>query len=478
MRLTRITLLCLALIIGLGFWQLIIYLLDDIDAQTFQATEEVMVDTSHIVAGIVESELDTSALSTQLISDVFDNAENRQFRAKIYNHTKTGLGAHVYLTNKQGIVLYDSLTTDRVGQDYSRYNDVKLTLAGKYGARSSRTDENDSSSSILHVAAPIIHNDEIIGSVTIYKAQADTVQFVNARRNEILYATLLIGAGIILLTGSVFIWLFRPVGKLTIYAQSISRGERQAMPKLGNGREVNTLGKALHQMKETLEGRQYVENYVSSLTHELKSPIAAIKASAELLDEEMSQEQRQKFIDSIKRETIRSENLVQDLLQLVELERKPYLDNKRKFSISQLCHEIKSEITPRLENKNLSIDLSKIEPAEIYGDELIIKLALINIIENAIQYSPESGQISVTTKAVDNFVTIEVVDQGPGIPEYALTRVFEHFYSLPKPDSPFRGTGLGLPLVQEAAKLHKGSASIKNINQGGCQCSLTISIIK
>ena len=168
MRLTRITLLCLALIIGLGFWQLIIYLLDDIDAQTFQATEEVMVDTSHIVAGIVESELDTSALSTQLISDVFDNAENRQFRAKIYNHTKTGLGAHVYLTNKQGIVLYDSLTTDRVGQDYSRYNDVKLTLAGKYGARSSRTDENDSSSSILHVAAPIIHNDEIIGSVTIY----------------------------------------------------------------------------------------------------------------------------------------------------------------------------------------------------------------------------------------------------------------------------------------------------------------------
>ena len=148
----------------------------------------------------------------------------------------------------------------------------------------------------------------------------------------------------------------------------------------------------------------------------------------------------------------------------MELERKAYLDNKRKFSITQLCHEIKSKITPRLENKSLSFDLSKIEPTEIYGDELIIKLALINIIENAIQYSPENGQISVSTKAVDNFASIEVADQGPGVPNYALTRVFEPFYSLPMPDSPFRGTGLGLPLVQKAAKLHKGSASIKNIN--------------
>ena len=225
---------------------------------------------------------------------------------------------------------------------------------GKYGARSSREIKNDPYSSILYVAAPVRSGDDIVAVLTVYKPQTDVLNFINDRQRDILSATVLIGGGVILLTGAVFIWLFQPLGRLTDYAQSISRGERTPMPNLGKGREVNTLGNALHNMRETLEGRRYVENYVSTLTHELKSPLAAIKGAAELLDEDMPAERRKRFLQNIRRETARSESLVRDLVQLAELERKPHLENQRDLNLSNICQEIADETQPRLREKSLT----------------------------------------------------------------------------------------------------------------------------
>ncbi|MGB0775734.1 MAG: histidine kinase dimerization/phospho-acceptor domain-containing protein, partial [Akkermansiaceae bacterium] len=325
MRLTRVVLLCLALIMSFGFYRLVVYLLDDVDAQTFQATEEVMVDTAHILAGLLEANPDHSE---QHIRATFTHAMEHQIDARIHNHAKSSIGINAYVCNAQGEVIFDS-TKQRTGKDFSQHNDVLLTLRGEYGARSSRENENDPNSSILYVAAPVKRNGKIIGTVTVYKAQSDVSHFISERRRDILTATLLIGGGIVLFTIAVFIWLFRPVGQLTEYAHAISRGERRPLPNLGKGREVNTLGNALHDMRETLEGRRYVENYISALTHELKSPLAAIRGAAELLDETMPPEQQAKFLHNIRTETSRSETLVNNLLLLSELEGKPHLENLR-----------------------------------------------------------------------------------------------------------------------------------------------------
>tara|TARA_B110000483_G_C18155541_1_gene527248 strand:- start:391 stop:1827 length:1437 start_codon:yes stop_codon:yes gene_type:complete len=476
MRLTRVTLLCLALIIGFGFYRLIVYLLDDVDAQTFQATEEVMVDTAHVMAGMIESDIKDGKPNQETLRDAFANAQKHSLKAKIHNHTKTTLGLNAYLTNDKGIVLFDSDHARREGQDLSKYNDVMRTLTGEYGARSSREDDKNPQSSILYVAAPVKSGDEIVAVITVYKAQADVLTFITDRQRDILSATVLIGGGVILLTGAVFIWLFQPIGRLTDYAQSIGRGERTPMPHLGKGREVNTLGKALHDMRETLEGRRYVENYVSTLTHELKSPLAAIKGAAELLDEGMPAEKRKRFIHNIRRETARSESLVRDLVQLAELERKPHLENQRQLNLTKLCQEIVDEIRPRLTPKKLTLNTQISQDINLTGDAMVLKLAIGNLLENAISFSPEGSDINLSLNADEQQAVIQIEDQGPGIPDYAVERAFEHFYSLPRPGSDQKGTGLGLPLVREAAKLHDGSANLENRISGGCRATLTLPV--
>ena len=474
MRLTRVTLLCLALIIGFGFYQLIVYLLDDVDAQTFQATEEVMVDTAHVMAGMIESESKHGKPDEKTLRNAFAHARKHTLKTRIHNHTKTTIGLNAYLTDSRGIVLFDTSNPQREGQDLSRYNDVMLTLRGKYGARSSREDEKDPGSSILYVAAPVKSGDQIIGVLTVYKPQSDVLAFITDRRKDILSATLLIGCGVILLTGAVFIWLFQPVGRLTNYARSISRGERTPMPRLGKGREVNTLGKALHDMRETLEGRRYVENYVSTLTHELKSPLAAIKGAAELLEEDMPAGKRRQFLNNIRRETARSESLVRDMLQLAELEGKPHLENQRKLNLSALCRELSDETQTRLAEKSLTLDTQLAENIHLTGDAMVLKLALSNLLSNAIGFSPKGGSITLTLTQMEGDAIIRVDDEGPGLPDYAVGRAFEHFYSLPRPGTDYKGTGLGLPLVREAAKLHDGSATVENLPEKGCRATMRL----
>ena len=478
MRLTRVTLFLLVLIMGLGFYQLILYLLDDVDAQTFQATEEVMVDTAHLMAGVVEQQLaeNTDYPDTSTLQAAFTQAQRHKIESKIYSHTKTSLGLNAYVTNNQGLIIYDSDQGKREGQDYSKFNDVLKTLAGKYGARSSRTDEADPQSSILFVAAPIKSEGKIIGVITVYKAQADVLTFIKDRRHDILTATLLIGGSIILLVLAVFVWVFQPLGKLTTYAQSISRGERLPLPDLGRGKEANTLGNALHDMRETLEGRSYVKNYISTLTHELKSPLAAIRGASELLQEDMPAEQRKRFLENICTETERSETLVRDLLQLSELEGQPHLESHRLLNLSELCQEIIDEAQPSLAVKNLQLHSQLDSKIDITGDKMILKLAVKNLLENAISFSPANGVINLHLTQKNNQAIISLQDTGEGVPDYALDRAFEHFYSLPRPGSDRKGTGLGLPLVQEATKLHGGLAKLENSPEGGCLASISLPI--
>jgi len=456
----------MALVTSTGFLMLYQYLTEDLEEQTFQATEEALVDTAHILVSVLETELTGDSIQAKTLESALEKAHQRTFEATIFQLTKTKVGTHVYVTNSEGFAVYDS-SGKYTGKDMSQFNDVVKAKQDIYAARSSREDEEDPNSSILYIGVPIKKNQNIIGTLTVYKPQQDVRPFITSRKKWITLSVSMIAVGIIVFTIAVFTWIFRPIGKLTKYAHAITRGEKPSFPKLGRGREVNTLGKALKNMRETLDGRSYIEDYTQILTHELKSPLAAIQGSSELLHEKMPREQQQKFLSNIQHEVNRSQRIIDGLLKLSHLEAQSQLVKREKFHLSTLAEELHEIYRQRLSPKSLRFQLNI--PHEIYlnGDKNLLLAALSNILENAIHFSPENGVISLNATTANDKTIITLTDNGSGIPEYALPRVFERFFSISKPDSTQKSSGLGLAFVKEIIELHQGTISLENKDECG-----------
>lgn len=475
MRFTRVTLFFIAFIIALGFYQLGSHMQSEVEPQTFQATEESMVDAAHLFAELAAPRLKTETFDREEFDRIFQNARQRKFEARIFDHVKNSVGLNLYLTNAAGLVLYDSQNGHREGLDYSRMRDVSLTLRGKYGARASRDSPEGDELSILYVAAPIGDPASPAGVLTVFKPKRDMLPILHARKRIIYTACALIGGGIAFLIGAVFLWLFRPIGRITDYARAIERGERPAKPKIGIGREVNTLAHALDSMRDALENRNYVESYIQTLTHELKSPLAGIRGAAELLMEDMEPAARVRFLENILSETSRSERLIHRLLELSSIEARKTLDGTETVDLETLIREVIDQLQPTADLTGIRIESStKATSPLVLGDRWILRCALVNLLENAIDFSPPGSTISVHLQDQGDQLMVEVIDEGGGLPDYAVDRAFERFFSLRHPSTRRKGTGLGLTLVREAAELHGGSASLQNRDTKGAVARLTL----
>ncbi|MEM1082661.1 MAG: two-component system sensor histidine kinase CreC [Verrucomicrobiota bacterium] len=474
-RVTRVTLFIIALIIGVGFFLLVKRQLDELEPRTFQATEETMVDAANILAAFVEEELEDGDFDPARFRASFEGAEGRAFEAKIYNHIKKNVGLGVYVTDAEGLVLFDSDDGRREGSNLGDMRDVVLTLRGEYGARSSREDPERKSSSILYVGALIGTPEKPWGVLTAYKPQADVLPIVKRREWEIWSGTWLIGGGILFLVLAVFHWQYRPISRLTDYARAIEQGRRTSLPKLGAGREVNTLAHALESMREALEGRQYAEQYVRTLTHEMKSPLAAIQGAAELLNEDMHAEDRKRFLSNIHAESVRAERLLTRLLELSALEGKSQLEATDHIDLREIVARAVDQATPMAELAMVPLDFTPTEqPLQVLGDAFILRAAVTNLLENAIDFSPKGEAVTIRMSSRDGVHTLVVEDRGPGIPDYARERIFERFFSLRHLESGRKGTGLGLTLVKEAVDLHQGSISLEPGEPQGTRATITL----
>jgi two-component system sensor histidine kinase CreC len=478
MRLTRITLCVIALIILAGFNLLVRKQLADVEPQLFQATEESMVDSANVLAAFAEQEFTADGFDAHQFDVVMKAARERKMDATIYNHSKVRVGLDVYVTDATGIILFDSGLPDRVGSDFSQFRDVYLTLRGKYGARSTRLKESDETSSVLHVAAPIGDPAEPLGVLTVYKKQSDALPIIRRRVSEIWWGTGLVGGGILICGGVIFIWQYLPISRLTEYARDIEQGKRRALPYLGLGREVNTLASALESMRESLEGRRFAERYVQTLTHEMKSPLAGIRGAAELLSEDgnsMPEEDRRRFLNNIASETLRADRLLGKLLELSALEGKTQLDTTEVIDLTILLERVVEELKAMAEIEGVKINFVKPNAQMmVSGDAFILKAALTNLLENAIDFSPEGQDVSVRLESDPNFHRVIIEDHGDGIPDYAKDKVFDRFFSLRHLRTGRKGTGLGLTLVREAAELHLGSVALESIDPSGTRAIFVI----
>ena len=470
---TRITLSHLV-IVGACFSYLIYWLVGDVRQRYLEAMEECLVDTANVISSILVERTDESEVVDQVaLRNSMKRASERKLSAKIYRLIKTKIDLSIYVTNGDGVVIFDSNEGAEEGKDYSSWRDVKRTLKGKYGARATRTVKDEPSSLSIYVAAPIVRDNKTVGVLSVSKPITSANEFMKSAKENIVWAAIMAALVVMILSALVSNWITSPISRLTQYALDVRDGERVSLPKLGKN-EMGTLGEAFEEMRDALEGKKHVERYVQTLTHEIKSPLSAIRGAAELMDEKMPPEMRARFLSNIRNESERIRKIIDRLLLLSSIESRKGLQDVGDIDLFQVTSEVIEGLNPVFVKKKVAVEKRYDGVSCVRGELFLLRQAFQNILKNALEFSPEEGRIWVSIVNLDGAITISVEDEGPGIPDYALNRVTERFYSLSRPDTGKKSSGLGLNFVKEVCTLHQGKLEISNRDQGGARALIRL----
>ena len=461
------------LIVGLAAFFVMRIFVDEVKPGVRQAMESTLVDAANVLAEMAAPELKAGTLSGGGFTASLARAQRRDPKAMVWRFPKRALDYQVTITDAKGIVVYDSLGRD-VGRDNSRWNDVHRTLRGEYGARSSPEVPGDPTHTVMHVAAPVYDPADgrrLIGVLSLSQPNRSIDPFIAASQRQIM----LRGAWLIGLSALIGIlmttWLMTGVRRLNRYAQAVSAGEPVPPPRPRRD-EIGDLGQALETMRRKLEGKAYVEHYVQSLTHEMKSPLAAIRGAAELLQEPMAEEDRARFARSIVDQQQRLTETIDKLLALAEVEQHGWLQTREVLPASVLLEGVSQALQLRALAAQVRLELDVAAGLTVRGDGYLLRQALHNLLDNAIDFSPAGGSVHLRALAEGEGVALQVVDAGEGVPDYARERIFERFYSLPRPATGRRSSGLGLPFVHEVARLHGGRVRVEDREGGGTVATL------
>jgi len=450
------------LLIGIGLSLQVTILIDELKPGLRQATEENLVDAANLLAEIATAEFIAGDLRNGNFDNAFKAFKKRELQAQIWSKSKLRGSLKAYITDAKGIVLYHSEGRD-IGTDYSQWNDVYKTLKGQYGARSTEAVQGDPFSAEMYVAAPIMFEGQILGVLTLIKPNLSLQPFLDSSQNKMQsFSYWLIGFALIL-GFFVSLWLTRSVRKLNAYATKVSRGkEIVALPEFIDA-EFTNLAQAMDSMRQQLEGKAYVEKYIHSLTHEMKSPVAAIKGAIEILENPLPEKDRLHFLQNIHNETDRLERIITQLLDLATLENRRGLEKCESVELATLVHELTQSLQLALDAKQITLTLEG--TAIVEAERCLLGYAIENLLRNALEFSPEHAEIRVNITQQHDTVTIQIEDEGTGIPDYALPMIFDRFYSLPRPKGK-KSSGLGLSFVRQICYLHQADCRVINRQVG------------
>lgn len=469
MRIGMRLLLGYFLIVAVAAWFVLSIFVQEIKPGVRRATEGTLIDTATLLAALARDDLLTGDPARGQLAQAFTLLHDRPFRANISGIYKVRNEYHVYMTDAQGKVVFDS-ANKAVGQDYSRWNDVWLTLRGQYGARSTPQDPADPESSVMYVAAPVLDDGKIIGVLSVGKPNAAMAPVIKRSERRILWASaILLGIALVIGAGMVW-WINRSIARLTRYADSVTENQPMPLPALGSS-ELRKLAQALESMRLKLEGKNYIEQYVYALTHELKSPLAAIRGAAEILREGPPPDIVQRFTDNILSQNARMQVLVETLLRQARLENRQEI-TLSPVAVDALFAHVSEARGIQLATKKIALEMMP-STLTVAAEPALLEQALGNLLDNAIDFTPEGGTITLSARAQADRVTLTVIDNGTGIPDFALPRIFERFYSLPR-ENGHKSSGLGLAFVSEVARLLKGNVELRNRPQGGVEASFTL----
>lgn len=463
------------LITGLAAFFVMRVFMAEVKPSVREVMEDIMVDTANLLAETAAKDLAAMPPGGTLVGSDFARQVRdyayREVDAQIWGLHKRKLDFRVYVTDSTGRVVFDSAPEPAVGQDYSRWRDVARALRGEYGARATREVETDSGTTVMFVAAPVKRGERLLGVLTVAKPMSTVMPFVERAERKIASSGALL-LGLSLLVGvAVTLWTVHSVRQLRRYAQQVGdpladAGAALRPPELPG--ELGELALAMDRMRQRLEGRERLEQDVRALTHELKSPLAAIQGASELLQDELAAPDRQRFAGQIGQQVDRLRELVDRLLALSHLESQRGPGQLAAVDLLVLTETVLAQHAATLAQRGLQLQWLQRGPATVQGDAEQLALALSNVLVNACQHAPQGSVLTLDLQTDAQAARWSLRDQGPGVPDYALPQLGHKFFSTPNPVDGRKGSGLGLAIVRQVLALHGGHWQITPAQPGLC----------
>ncbi len=283
-----------------------------------------------------------------------------------------------------------------------------------------------------------------------------------------LFIPILIAATLLYLVWRAIVrHIMKPVKKIAEIAEQITHEDLSARVDIKySGAETKYLISSFNDMISRLESSfKYIVESNSYIAHELKTPIAIIRGEAEIaLKKERDNEEYKKVIGIALDESKKMLKTIEDLLLLTKMTYRPEFLNFEKIDLNQFLRDIHEQSKILTTEKNISVDINIPEISEqVKGDELSLRRLFFNIIDNAIKFTPQDGQIKIDIKYKKRKAIISISDTGLGIAEEDIPKLFDKFFRANKEKNRYTsGSGLGLPIAQSIAELHKANITVNS----------------
>jgi signal transduction histidine kinase len=318
---------------------------------------------------------------------------------------------------------------------------------------------------VMYAYAPITHElHGIIGMVILSTSLSDVDEMLSTISSMLNRYLLIILLCVAIISFLIAGYITQPIKELTAVIRKMSQGHLDQRVRVKGGGELRELGEAFNIMSEKLENLDRARNeFVSNASHELKTPLSAIKVLAESLLHMGGDvpDIYKEFLNDINNEIDRLNAIISDLLTLVHIDNKNSTLKKQNLDLAELTQKTVKGLQVLAEKNGITLDMNLEGPLEIIGDEAKLRQVIINLVDNAIKYTPEGGRVMVDTYRGKNEAILKVSDTGIGIPAEDIPRIFDRFFRVDKARSRATGgTGLGLSIAHRIILLHNGSIQV------------------
>lgn len=334
---------------------------------------------------------------------------------------------------------------------------------------------------ILMAAVPVFYkqSEQVVGAVVVVASIDEVYKPVTSLRRQVNLIALLLAILASLLSFVISSYFTRPLKTLLNFVQKVTNGQLDQEVQLDGQDEIAELGNAFNHMTKQLQlVEQSRQEFVSNVSHELKTPLSSIKVLTDslMLEENVPVETYKEFFGDINSEVDRLNNIITDLLNLVRLDQRENPLNIAPVDLKDMMDNLLKRLAPLANKKAIKLVFESPKTSiEAEIDKVKLSLAITNLVENAIKYTPEGGKVKVVLDSDVQDAVIIVADTGIGIAKEEQSRIFERFYRTDKTrNRETGGTGLGLAITYKTILMHNGAINVDS--EEGCGSTFTVQI--